>query len=165
MKIRKNFNPFEISEKEAYSVYSNVVGLPNAEVQRFLRDVGSLDGKLPDGKFTRPIPDEASSLLDGFSGDSLNKYMAILPGFVRERVDVYLDRYDDHDPESVRGIRCLTPESGRKEMNVCRELAILGTLKEMIPGFEDLFEAKPYEVYKIYKVLLQTNLQNQESFL
>jgi hypothetical protein len=144
---KKPQTAFDLPIEQVMRIYASIVGRPIEKVQAYLRDVQSLDGKLPEGTFTRPLMSYEEGILEGFTGARFDKYLQILDETVRERVET---QSNTGTRREVRSHCMLGQKEGGIELKTCREEAIIGTLKKMIPGFSDIFEPKRVRAHIIY---------------
>lgn len=138
---------FDLPIEQVMRIYSSIVGRPIEKVQAYLRDVQNLDGKLPAGTFTRDLTNYEERILEGFTGARFSKYLEVLDGTVRARIETQSNSGPKGD---VKSYCMLDQKSAGRELKICREDAITGTLKAMIPEFNEIFEPRRVRAYLLY---------------
>jgi len=131
------YDPFSASDKHNYRIYSQIVGKPESYVFGFLRDVRSLDGKFPDGRFTRLLSPDEERMMEGFEGDAFRLYLSVLPDCMRTRINTHLTTYPGFG--STGRFFTLDARHGEGELRICREDAISKTMQRLIPDFGSIF--------------------------
>ncbi len=143
MRVSKNFNPHNLGNYRTYDIYSSILGLPVWKVKKFLWDVENLNGKHPDGKFSRSLTADEDVVFfsNGFK-DVLPEYKQVLLTVIRK----HLVRHFDN--QNYRGR--IGPRVARSELKFCRDEAIIEMFDVLIPGFKDIFKPKNRKINLLY---------------
>jgi len=123
---------FKFDRERTYTEYCIRIGATVEQAKTYFGDVKSLEGKLPEGSFTRPVSLREERILDGFTDpDVLETYHRVLEDQMKE--------------DLVRGY--LGKEHVNFELARTRYLAILNTLKEFLP-----FEPKCLDISEVFRL-------------